>query len=199
MQEVLLPEKKDELDSPDFDVGDQQSAVQKRTDLKTAYEKRALELTNEQRDENMAFYERIQRREDRRKRYYEWLASQQQELDEWAKVWARKANANQWVTASGEIRRDDWYYGANFNAGGPVSRTIGGQKFLFSSEPVANVESDELNVISTNLTPYDIIDQNGVLKNPTTERLRGTIVEPPAPTQEAPVQGLIQTLENGGM
>lgn len=194
VKEVVLPEKKDELDAPNFDFTKQEDAVQSRSDLKTSYEKKAQELTNEQRDENIAFYERLQQREDRRKRYYEWIASQQRELDEWAKVWARRANATQWVTASGEIRRDDWYYGKNFNPGEPVATTIDGQTYVFSAEPVAGVRSDELNVISTNLTPYDILDKNGALKNPATERQRGTLVEPPAQPTPTPVQGIIQVL-----
>ncbi|MGC8741593.1 MAG: hypothetical protein ACP5UB_09060 [Candidatus Sumerlaeaceae bacterium] len=196
VKEVVLPEKKDDLDDPNFDVNNQDAAVQSRSELKTGYEKKAQELTNEQRDENSAFYERIQQREDRRKRYYEWIASQKRQLDEWAKVWARRANGTQWVTASGEVRRDDWYYGKNFNPGGPVATTIDGQTFVFSSEPAAGLQMDELNVLSTNLTPYDILDQNGVLKNPTTERQRGTLVEPPALPTPTPVPGIIQTLEN---
>lgn len=197
VKEVVIPEKKDDLDDPNLDVNSQESAVQSRSELKTSYEKKAQELTNEQRDENVAFYERIQQREDRRKRYYEWITSQQRELDEWAKVWARRANATQWVTASGEIRRDDWYYGKNFNPGEPVATTIDGQTYVFSSEPVGGVAPNELNVISTNLTPYDILDQNGVLKNPTTERQRGTFVEPPAasPTP-TPAAGIIQMPES---
>ncbi|MCX7626685.1 MAG: hypothetical protein N2Z21_10830, partial [Candidatus Sumerlaeaceae bacterium] len=194
VKEVVLPEKKDELDTPNFDFTKQEEPAQWRSDLKTTYEKKAQELTNEQRDENIAFYERLQQREDRRKRYYEWIASQQRELDEWAKVWARRANATQWVTASGEIRRDDWYYGKNFNAREPVATTIDGQTYVFSAEPVAGVRRDELNVISTNLTPYDILDKNGVLKNPATERQRGTLVEPPAQPTPTPVQGIIQVL-----
>ncbi len=195
VKEVVLPEKKDDLDDPDFSMNSLEDAVQKRTDLKTSYEKKAQEFANEQRDENIAFYERIQQREDRRKRYYEWLTSQKKELDEWARIWARKANSTRWVTASGEVRRDDWYYGVNFNPGEPVQTTIDGQKFVFSSEPAPGVAADELNVLSTNLTPYDILDANGVLKNPQTERLRGTLIEPPAAPSSTGAPGIIQTTE----
>ncbi len=197
VKEVVLPEKKEDLEAPNYDVSTQEQAVQSRTDLKTGYEKKAQELTNEQRDENVAFYEKIQQREDRRKRYYEWIASQQRELDEWAKVWARRANTTQWVTASGEVRRDDWYYGKNFNPGSTVATTIDGQTFIFSSEPASGVGSNELNVLSTNLTPYDILDQHGVLKNPETERRRGTLIEPPVATP-TPAPGIIQALEAPG-
>lgn len=194
VKEVVLPEKKDELEDPDFSISSLEDAVQKRTDLKTSYEKKAQEFANDLRDENIEFYERIQQREDRRKRYYEWLDSQKKELDEWARIWARKANATRWVTANGEVRRDDWYYGVNFNPGESVRTTIGGQKFVFSTEPVARVADDELNVLSTNLTPYDILDANGVLKNPQTERQRGTLVEPPILPSSA-VPGIIQATE----
>jgi hypothetical protein len=196
VKEVLLPEKKEDLDDPDYEVSKMDDAVQKRTELKQSYDKKAQEAMNEQRDENAAFYERMQKREDRRKRYYEWIASQQHELDEWAKVWARKGNATKWVSASGEINRDDWYYGTNFNPGEPMSTTIEGQTFVFSSEPARGVSQTELNVLSTNLTPYDILDQNGVIKNPETERARGTLVEPPAEPTPTPTPGIIQTSED---
>ena len=179
VKEVILPEKKEDLRDPSYDLSSQEAVAQERNSLKSEYEKAAQELTNEQRDENIQFYEKLQQREDRRKRYYEWIASQQKQIDEWARVWARSVHGNQWVTASGEIRRDDWYYGTNFNPGEPVRKEIDGQAFVFSSEPVGNVAENELNVITTNLTPYDIIDSYGVLKNPSTELQRGTRVEPP--------------------
>lgn len=199
VSEVVLPEKKDELPEVNYDVNSQEQAVQNRTDLKTEYEKKAQEITNLQRDENVEFYERLQQREDRRKRYYEWIASQQRELDEWAKVWARRANARQWLSASNAIRRDDWYYGTNFRGGEAVTHAIDGQEYVFSEQPVAQVGEHQLNVLSTNLTPYDILDRDGSLKNPATERLRGTFVEPPvaepSPTP-SPSLGVIQASEN---
>lgn len=189
VREKVLAGAKD-LPEPAYD---EKNFLQESTDIKNAYQKAALTLMNTQHNENLDFYDvRLAGREERRRRYYEWLASQQKELDEWAKMWSRKINARQWVAAGDQpIRRDDWYYGSNFSSNLPKTIQVEGQKYLLSQEAQSKVPPDQLNVITSNLTPYDIIDRNGELKKPELERLRGTIVRPPA------AEGTTGTVELG--
>jgi hypothetical protein len=166
----------EDLPEPSYDA---QAYLQDRTDLKAGFDKAALELANKQRDENEAFYERLGTREDRRRKYYEWIAAQQRELDDWAKIWARKVNGSLWAAAEEPLNRDDWYHGTNFAGKQPVTVEVDGQSYLLSEEPQRSVAPEQLNVLSDRLTPYDIVDRNGDLKNPRVEIRRGTAVEPP--------------------
>ena len=59
---------------------------------------------------------------------------------------------------------------------------VDGHIYLVSAEPLRKVPPEQLNVISSNLTPYDIIDRNGFMKTPQMERLKGTIARPPEAT-----------------
>ncbi|MGI8908393.1 MAG: hypothetical protein ACR2IE_18115 [Candidatus Sumerlaeaceae bacterium] len=157
---------------------DASTAAQEWLDLATAFNQAAIQVVNEQYNENRAFYDRLQEREDRRRNFYEWLSANQRAVDEWTGLWARKINGTRW--ADGEsVRRDDWYYGLDFNSAEAVAIRIDQQDYLVSREPQSNVPREQLNVLSSNLTPYDIIDATGTLKNPEMERLRGTMVIPP--------------------
>jgi hypothetical protein len=147
-------------------------------ELKKSFDEAAIATVNEQYNENKEFYNRLQTREERRRNFYEWLAKNQRDVDEWTGLWARKINGGRW--ADGEpVRRDDWYYGVDFNSAEPVAIRIDQQDYLLSRTPQAKVPDQQLNVLSSNLTPYDIIDATGQLKNPQMERLRGTLVEAP--------------------
>jgi hypothetical protein len=187
VKERLLPEVTD-LPTPTYDAA---NYLQERQDLQAEYNKAALELVNDQSEENQDFYDRLQQREDRRRAYYEWIVDQQRELDEWAQVWARRVNGLRWNTAPEQqpVRRDDWYYGVNFASADPKIVHIEGQEYVVSQDPQRKVSPTQLNVISSNLTPYDIIDRNGQMKNPNMERLRGTIVHSP---DDLPVTGTLE-------
>lgn len=165
-----------DLPSPTYSA---QDYLNERNNLKAAFDKAAIAAVNRQHNENLDFYDRLKTREDRRRRYYEWLASQQRVLDEWASIWARKAGGQRWA-GDQPVRMDDWYYGVNFASNAPKEVQIDGRKYLLSDEPQRKVPADELNVISSNLTPYDIVDDTGLLKTPELERLRGTAVHAPA-------------------
>lgn len=175
---------------------DAANALQEQSDLKAAFREAAVIIVNDQRNENEQFYERLQAREDRRRDFYEWLTRQQEDFAEWTSVWARKINGARW--ADGEpVRRDDWYYGVDFNSAEPVAIQIDQRDYLLSRTPQEDLAEGQLNVLSSNLTPYDIIDMTGTLKNPEMERLRGTLVQPSItiPAAEGGTVGTLQLVE----
>jgi len=151
-------------------------ALQEQSELQEQFQNTAVAVVNDQMNENEEFYTRLQEREDRRRDFYDWLAEQQREIEDWTSVWARKINGSRW--ADGEpVRRDDWYYGVDFNSAEPVAIRIDQQDYLLSRAPQDHLAPGQLNVLSSNLTPYDIIDATGTMKNPDMERLRGTLVQ----------------------
>lgn len=184
VHEQVLEGSRD-LPEPTYDPA---NYLTERTSLWNDFNRAAIAMVNDQHNENLDFYDRLKTREDRRRRYYEWLASQQRNLDEWAMIWARKVGGQRWA-GDQAVRLDDWYYGVNFAAGNPTAVQIDGQSYLFSQEPQRRVPGNQLNVISSNLTPYDIVDRSGTLKTPELERLRGLAVHAPA---EAPTTGVIE-------
>lgn len=175
VKEKILPGKTD-IYELQYDAA---NYAQEWLELAKSYNSAAIQVVNQQYNENREFYERLEEREDRRRDFYEWLADNQRTVEEWTGLWARKINGSRWADQE-PVRRDDWYYGVDFNSATPVSIKIDQQDYLVSKDPQANVPREQLNVLSTNLTPYDIIDVTGTLKNPQMERLRGTLVVPPA-------------------
>lgn len=161
-----------------------ETAVQNAEDLEKTYNERAVWAVNDQWNENQEFYERIQAREDRRRDYLSWLQERERELARWTDVWARRINGQNWTDGQ-PISRDDWYYGQHFNAVGPVLTQVAGQEFLLSREPQRDVAPSTINALSTNLTPYDMVDHHGNVKSAAVERARGSLVRPdPAPLFE---------------
>jgi hypothetical protein len=190
VKEKLLPEVPDLPDS-EYDPA---NYLQEWKDLRTEYDKAAKEQVNTELNENLSFYERLQNREDRRRDYYEWLSREQQKLDEWTRLWARKITGTRW--ADGElVRRDDWYYGIDFNSKDPFVTRIANREFLISREPQDNVPAGQLNVLTTNLTPYDLVDATGEMKNPEMERLRGTLVMPPVSGSVVATTGALELVQ----
>ena len=179
---------------------DATNALQERQDIFESFQEAAVDQSNEDSNDNRAFYERLQKREDRRIAYYQWLMHKQNEVKEWADVWARKVNGTRWADGE-EVRIDDWYYGTDFNSATPVLVAMDNREFVVSRQPVNHLQQGQLNVISSNLTPYDIIDGNGYLKNPQMETLRGTLVAPavaPAYTTGSAGAGTIEIVPGSG-
>ena len=173
----------DEIPEPTYRTygGQQAEVLSERTDLYLEFKRLALAADNKQSDQNTAFLERLTAREDRRNGFRDWVARQRRELSDWADLRARRiVNGTAW-TEGAPVSRDDWYYGTRFNGKGAVTKVVDSQEFLVSASPERDVPRSALNVLSTNLTPYDIIDPYGQIKNPGTERLRGTFVKPPDP------------------
>ncbi len=156
-----------------------ENALQERQDLFESFQEGAIAQNNDDFNDNKMFYERLQRREDRRLAYYQWVQLKHKEVAEWAEVWARQVFGTRWADGE-EVRIDDWYYGTDFNSAQPVLVAIDDREYIVSKQPVDRLQDGQLNVISNNFTPYDIIDANGTLKNPVMETLRGTLVVPPA-------------------
>lgn len=179
-QKSLFPDVPD-LPTPQFGLNTE-NYLQQRQELKAAYDKTALTLRAQEIDENLGFYDRLALREDRRRAYYEWLASEQHEIDDWAMIWARQMNGARWDATDQPTRLDDWYYGVNFASGEAKVVRINQQEYVLSTEPQHNLRPRQMNVLSTNLTPYDIIDHNGEMKRPEVEAARGTLVEPAEPS-----------------
>lgn len=176
VREKLIPGAKD-LPELAYDAA---NALQERQDLFESFQQASIEQSTQEYNANKQFYERLAQREDRRRSYLEWLELSQQEVEDWAEVWARKVYGTRWADGE-EVRLDDWYYGKDFNSANPVLVAINNREYVVSRQPVERLQDGQLNVISSNLTPYDIIDANGEMKNPVMETLRGTIVLPPAP------------------
>ena len=154
------------------------NALQERQDLFESYQEESITQNNVDFNENKEFYERLQKREDRRIAFRQWLLHKQNEVAEWAEVWARNVFGTRWADGE-EVRIDDWYYGTDFNSAQPVLIAIDDREYVVSRQPAGRLQEGQLNVISSNLTPYDIIDNNGYLKNPVMETHRGTLVIPP--------------------
>lgn len=187
---VLRTESSD-FPEPTYDA---ETAIQNADDLERFYNEEALRTVNNQWNESLEFYDRISDRADRRREFLTWVTEQERNAADWTDVWARRINGANW-TDQQPVGRDDWYYGTHFNAAGPVLTEIAGQQFLFSREPQHHVDPSTLNVLSTNLTPYDVVDYYGNVKSPAVERVRGTIVRPtPAPIFEPPV-GVVEMAE----
>lgn len=174
VREKLIPNA-EQLPELTYDAA---NALQERQDLFDSFQEAAITQSNEDDNDNRAFYERLQKREDRRIAYYQWVMHKQNEVAEWAEVWARKVYGTRWADGE-EVRVDDWYYGTDFNSAKPVLVTMDDRQYIVSKQPVEHLQQGQLNVISTNLTPYDLIDNDGYLKNPVMETLRGTLVIPP--------------------
>jgi len=155
------------------------NALQERQDLFESFQEQSITQNNDDFNENKEFYERLQKREDRRTAFRQWLLHKQNEVAEWADVWARNVFGTRWADGE-EVRVDDWYYGTDFNSAQPVLVAIDDREYVVSRQPAGRLQEGQLNVISSNLTPYDIIDNNGYLKNPVMETQRGTLVIPPA-------------------
>ena len=187
VKEKLLP---DVADLPDSQY-DPANYLQEWKELRDEYDKAAKEQVNTELNENLSFYERLQNREDRRRDYYEWLSREQQKLDDWTRLWSRKIVGTRW--ADGEtVRRDDWYYGVDFNSRDPFALRVANREYLISREPQVNVPASQLNVLTTNLTPYDLVDATGVMKNTEMERLRGTLVMPPVGAVDSSTTGALE-------
>ncbi|MBX7244346.1 MAG: hypothetical protein K1X53_02535 [Candidatus Sumerlaeaceae bacterium] len=162
-------ENPDELPDSDYNP---QNFLQDRANLKSSYDQAAAELVTKQSNENVDFYERLQVREDRRKAYYEWLTEQKENLDEWARLWERSKNGTIWSTNDRPTRLDDWYYGVNFAANAPTTVKVGRQSYLLSRSPEKYVPENQVNVLSTNLTPYDVLYPDGSQKSAVRERIK---------------------------
>ena len=181
LREVLL-RAVDAEDMPDEPSYDAANIPTEAITLQQEFEKAAIALVNQQQEENSEFIERLQEREDRRLAFEQWLQGKKQELFDWTEVWARSVNGQRWIGGDTTVRLNDWYQGLNVASPKPVLFTVDGNKFLVSRTPQQDVPENTLNILSTNLTPFDLVDRDGNVKDVATERLRGTAVRAPIAT-----------------
>ena len=179
----------DDGEMPDEPTYEAANYLQEGVTLQDAFNKAALTQVTKQQEENLEFMERLKQREDRRDAFANWVLEKRQELDEWTRTWANNVNGTRWIGGDNVVRLNDWYYGINFNSPQPINFTIEDQKFLVSRTPQRDVPEDTLNILSTNLTPFDIISKDGYVKDVATERLKGTAVRAPL---DSPRQGTIE-------
>ncbi len=164
---------------PDEPTYEASNYLQEGVTLQDAFNKAGLTQVTKQQEENLQFKERLDQRRDRRDAFANWVQEKRLELDEWTHTWANNVNGSRWIGGDSVVRLNDWYYGINFNSPQPIKFSVEGQKFLVSRTPQRDVPEDTLNVISTNLTPFDIISKDGYVKDVSTERLKGTAVRAP--------------------
>jgi hypothetical protein len=141
-----------------------------RTNLRDAYNRASLALQTRLTQENIAFYERLDVREDRRRNYLEWLEERKDELVAWAEMWQANVEAENF-RAGNPVNRDSWYAKTNFGNPNPMAKVINGQMTLITKNAV-ETDNQTLNVVSRNLTPYDLLDSYGRprVPNPRTSR-----------------------------
>lgn len=89
---------------------------------------------------NLGFLNRIDRRENRRSDYKQWLEDQKELVIDFTHQWARKENQQ-------EINID-------------------GVIYLLSEQPLENVPRNAVNLVTPKLTPYDLLNADGTLKKP---------------------------------
>lgn len=100
----------------------------------------AIELSAEEHLENLMFLYRLQSRENRRKDYRQWLEDQQQLVVEFAEDYLQRQQGRK--------------------------ITIEGTVYLLSEEPLERAPRDAVNLVTDNLTPYDLLNSDGTLKKP---------------------------------
>lgn len=88
----------------------------------------------------VAMVERLDQRKNRRINYFDWRAEQEAVFLEFAERWIKQSQGE-------EINID-------------------GNMYLISDRPIQNAPRDVLPVMTTNLTPYDIFNDDGTLKRP---------------------------------
>ena len=186
-EEVLTGLDDDEM--PDEPTYEASNYLQEGVTLQDAFNKAALTQVTKQQEENLEFMERLRQREDRRDAFANWVQEKREELDEWTHTWSNNVNGTRWIGGDNVVRLNDWYYGINFNSPQPINFSIEGKKFLVSRTPQRDVPEDTLNILTTNLTPFDIISKEGYVKDVATERLKGTAVRAP---REMPREGTIE-------
>ncbi|PKO15647.1 hypothetical protein CVU37_12535 [candidate division BRC1 bacterium HGW-BRC1-1] len=179
----------DEEDMPDEPTYEASNYLQEGVTLQDAFNKAGLTQVTKQQEENLQFMERLNKRKDRREAFANWVLEKRQELDQWTLTWTNNVNGSRWIGGDTAVRLNDWYYGINFNSPQPINFSVEDNKFLLSRTPQRDVPEDTLNIISTNLTPFDIISKDGYVKDVSTERLKGTAVRAP---REAPREGTIE-------
>src|SRR5690606_35031280 len=121
---------------------DAQNSLQERQDLFESFQTAAIEQANKDYNENKEFYERLSKREDRRRAYMNWLEIQRQRVEDWSDVWARKVYGDRWADGE-DVRLDDWYYGTDFNSAKPVLVAIDDREYVVSRQPVRDLKDGQ--------------------------------------------------------
>ncbi|GAB4326611.1 MAG: hypothetical protein Kow0059_22990 [Candidatus Sumerlaeia bacterium] len=102
---------------------------------------KADELTRQLQGQLVALVQRLDQRQDRRLRYEDWRMKEMEEpFLEFAERWIKQSEG--------------------------VEINIDGNMYLISEKPIQNAPRNVLPVVTSNLTPYDIFNEDGTLKRP---------------------------------
>jgi hypothetical protein len=138
-----------------------------RTLLYTEYQRASLALQTKLTQENAAFYERLDAREDLRRNFLEWIEERKDELTAWADAWKVNIESGNFK-AGNAVNRDSWYAKMNFRNPEPMAIRSTEPPTIISKNPV-DAGHDAVNIVSGNLTPYDLLDSYGRPRQPNPE------------------------------
>jgi len=103
-------------------------------------QKKAETVIRQDHMRNLDFLSRLDYRDNRRKDYAQWLEDQKSLVVDFTRRWARKENEQ-------EINID-------------------GTIYLLSEEPLDSIPRNSVNLVTKQLTPYDLLNADGTLKKP---------------------------------
>lgn len=138
--------------------------IDERNRLRDEFNRASLALQTQLTQQNLRFYERLEMREDRRRNFLEWIEEQREELVNWAEAWKQyKEGGN--FRAGNPVGRDAWYAKTNFGNPNPMEVSVSGQRAIVSKQAM-ETDANTLNIISGNLTPFDLLDPLGRPRRP---------------------------------
>jgi len=99
-------------------------------------------LAEDEHNDNLAFYDRMQEREQARERYNEWRGEEAERLIEFAEEQRRLIEGREVVVEN--------------------------RSYIISPEPLARVDEGRVNIVSESqlVTPYDLLTEDGELRSP---------------------------------
>ncbi|MCX7767062.1 MAG: hypothetical protein N2246_10205 [Candidatus Sumerlaeia bacterium] len=129
----------------DLQFADPDSLDNQLQEIYTAYQEQARALIEKYSTEITALLSRIEDRIWQRESYRDWVSRNREKLQEFANEWLRR------------------YTGEEIEMEGKV--------YLISPQPLKHIPPDRINIVTSNLTPYDLLNEDGTLKNvPTAEK-----------------------------
>ncbi len=100
----------------------------------------AKEISRKENQRNIEMLLRLEQRDNRRKDYRQWLTDQRDDVIRFAENWQKKDQGRE--------------------------RVIDGTLYLLSEEPMEHVPMEAVNLVTKDLTPYDILNPDGTIIKP---------------------------------
>ncbi|MFH0793378.1 MAG: hypothetical protein V2A74_05035 [bacterium] len=105
-----------------------------------AAERQAVDIGQHHHEIMVAYFRGLDERENQRLRYQEWLTDRQREVIEYADNWSKRLDGSQ--------------------------VKIEGTLYLISPKPLDHIPRGSVNVVTDKLTPYDLLNSDGTVKQP---------------------------------